>query len=193
MYKLPGQEELLYYMLYAGAALLSMIASIYLLLRRGNAFASDITPPLRLRRWTAALFASMTLSHVAYLPGVFLTSDDDILLCNLIGGLIDSITCFPLAIIVLFTMMQDRRRPLWPIAVMFAPIAVGNAFNFITRSYAFHGLNNIYGTRGQTVRTVVARQLCRPGTQGGVAELLDTDRHPADVRLLCVWSRVAGL
>ena len=32
MYKLPGQEELLYYMLYAGAALLSMIASIYLLL-----------------------------------------------------------------------------------------------------------------------------------------------------------------
>ena len=89
MYKLPGQEELLYYMLYAGAALLSMIASIYLLLRRGNAFASDITPPLRLRRWTAALFASMTLSHVAYLPGVFLTSDDDILLCNLIGTLLD--------------------------------------------------------------------------------------------------------
>ena len=144
MYKLPGQEELLYYMLYAGAALLSMIASIYLLLRRGNAFASDITPPLRLRRWTAALFASMTLSHVAYLPGVFLTSDDDILLCNLIGGLIDSITCFPLAIIVLFTMMQDRRRPLWPIAVMFAPIAVGNAFNFITRSYAFLPIAYIY-------------------------------------------------
>ena len=45
MYKLPGQEELLYYMLYTGAALLSMIASIYLLLRRGNAFAHDITPP----------------------------------------------------------------------------------------------------------------------------------------------------
>ena len=105
-------------MLYAGAALLSMIASIYLLLRRGNAFASDITPPLRLRRWTAALFASMTLSHVAYLPGVFLTSDDDILLCS--------------------------RRPLWPIAVMFAPIAVGNAFNFITRSYAFLPIAYIY-------------------------------------------------
>ena len=122
-------------MLYAGAALLSMIASIYLLLRRGNAFASDITPPLRLRRWTAALFASMTLSHVAYLPGVFLTSDDDILLCNLIGTLLDCMIVCPLVIVLLLSMLQDRRRPLWPIAVMFAPIAVGNAFNFITRSY----------------------------------------------------------
>ena len=144
MYKLPGQEELLYYMLYAGAALLSMIASIYLLLRRGNAFASDITPPLRLRRWTAALFASMTLSHVAYLPGVFLTSDDDILLCNLIGTLLDCMIVCPLVIVLLLSMLQDRRRPLWPIAVMFAPIAVGNAFNFITRSYAFLPIAYIY-------------------------------------------------
>ena len=144
MYKLPGQEELLYYMLYAGAALLSMIASIYLLLRRGNAFASDITPPLRLRRWTAALFASMTLSHVAYLPGVFLTSDDDILLCNLIGTLLDCMIVCPLVIVLLLSMLQDRRRPLWPIAVMFAPIAVGNAFNFITRSYAFLPIVYVY-------------------------------------------------
>ena len=144
MYKLPGQEELLYYMLYAGAALLSMIASIYLLLRRGNAFASDITPPLRLRRWTAALFASMTLSHVAYLPGVFFTSDDDILLCNLIGTLLDCMIVCPLVIVLLLSMLQDRRRPLWPIAVMFAPIAVGNAFNFITRSYAFLPIVYVY-------------------------------------------------
>ena len=43
MYKLPGQEELLYYMLYTAAALLSLIASLYLLLRRGNAF--DTTEP----------------------------------------------------------------------------------------------------------------------------------------------------
>ncbi|MBQ3579472.1 MAG: helix-turn-helix transcriptional regulator, partial [Bacteroidales bacterium] len=41
-------------------------------------------------------------------------------------------------------MLQDRRRPLWPIAVMFAPIAVGNAFNFITRSYAFLPIAYIY-------------------------------------------------
>ena len=103
------REETLYIMLYAAVTMLSLIACCYLLFRRGNAFAPDITPPVRLRRWMAALFASFTLSHVVYLPGVFLTSDDDILLCSLIGGLIDSITCFPLAIIVLFTIMQDRR------------------------------------------------------------------------------------
>ena len=136
MYKLPGQEELLYYMLYAGAALLSMIASIYLLLRRGNAFAPDITPPTRLRRWTAAFFTALTLSHLWYLPSVFLSSDDDILLCNLIGALLESMTVIPLVIVVLLCMLRDRRRPLWPVAVMVAPLVVGMAVCVISRSDA---------------------------------------------------------
>ena len=102
MYKLPGQEELLYYMLYAGAALFSMIASIYLLLRRGNAFAPDIKSSARLRRWTAVFFGAMTLSHVWYMPGVFLTSDDDIVLHDLVGGLLDYLTVIPLSIVVMF-------------------------------------------------------------------------------------------
>ena len=123
-------------MLYAGAALLSMIASIYLLLRRGNAFAPDITPPTRLRRWTAAFFAAMTLSHISYLPGVFLSSDDDILLCNLIGALLESMTVIPLVIVVLLCMLRDRRRPLWPVAVMVAPLVVGMAVCVISRSDA---------------------------------------------------------
>ena len=130
------REETLYIMLYAAVTMLSLIACCYLLFRRGNAFAPDITPPVRLRRWMAALFASMTLSHVVYLPEIYLTSDDDILLCNLIGGLIDSITCFPLAIIVLFTIMQDRRRPLWPVAVMVAPLIVGMVWCVVSRSDA---------------------------------------------------------
>ncbi len=149
MYKLPGQEELLYYMLYTAAALFSLIASCYLLLRRGNAFVSDVTPPVRLRRWTAALFASMTLSHVTYLPGVFLTSDDDILLCNLIGGLIDSMTVIPLAIVVLLCMLQDRKRPQWAVAVMVAPLVVGMVMCVVSRSDAFlqmaHGYLLIMG------------------------------------------------
>ena len=130
------KEETLYIMLYAAVTMLSLIACCYLLFRRGNAFAPDITSPVRLRRWMAALFASLTLSHVAYLPCVFLSSDDDILLCSLIGGLIDSITFFPLAIIVLFTMMQDRRRPLWPVAVMVAPLIVGMVWCIVSRSDA---------------------------------------------------------
>ena len=125
MYKPPGQEELLFYMLYTAAALLSLIASCYLLFRRGNAFDQDITPPVRLRRWTAAFFAAMTLSHMAYLPGIFLSSADDIQLCYLIGALLDCTTVIPLAIVVLLCMLQDRRRPLWPAWVMVAPLVVG--------------------------------------------------------------------
>ena len=140
MYKLPGQEELLFYMLYTTAAVLSLIACCYLLLRRGNAFAFDIKTPKRLRRCTAALFAAMTLSHVAYLPGVFLTSDDDILLCNLVGGLIDSMTVFPLAILIMFYMLQDRRRALWPIWALVVPLVVGMAVCVVSHSDAFLSL-----------------------------------------------------
>jgi len=51
-------------MFYAVLAALSLVACFYLLFRRGNAFARDITPPVRLRRWTAVFFAAMTLSHL---------------------------------------------------------------------------------------------------------------------------------
>ena len=127
MYKLPGQEELLFYMLYTTAAVLSLIACCYLLFRRANAIAPDITSPVRLRRWTAVFFAALTLSHLWYLPSVFLSSVDDILLCNSIGALLDCMIVYPLMIVVLLCMLQDRRRPLWPVAVMVAPLVVGIA------------------------------------------------------------------
>ena len=123
---------------------MAMMASCYLLFRRGNAFAPDITTPARLRRWAAAFFAGFALNHIWYMPILFLSSSEDIMLCDLIGGLLDSMTVFPLMIVVLFTMLQDRRRPMWPIAVMFAPIVVGNVFNFTTRSYDFLPIVYIY-------------------------------------------------
>ena len=135
MYKLPGQEEFLFYMLYTAAAMLSLIASCYLWFRRGNAFAPDITSSIRLRRWTATLFAAMTLSHVWYIPGSFYISDDDIILHDLVGGLLDSITVVPLAIITMLYMLQDRKRPLWPVAVMIAPIVAGIAVCIAKVSY----------------------------------------------------------
>ena len=127
MYKLPGQEELLFYMLYTTAAVLSLIASCYLLFRRANAIAPDITSPVRLRRWTAVFFAALTLSHLWYLPSVFLSSVDDILLCNSIGALLDCMIVYPLVVVVLLCILQDRRRPLWPVAVMVSPLVVGIA------------------------------------------------------------------
>ena len=138
------RQDTLFIILYSMVTATAVLASCYLLFRQGNAFAKDVTPPARLRRWAAAFFAAFALNHVWYMPIFFLSSSEDIMMTDLIGGLLDSMTVFPLMIIVLFAMLQDRRRPLWPIAVMFAPIAVGNAFNFITRSYAFLPIVYVY-------------------------------------------------
>ena len=129
------REDPLYIMLYAVVITMAMMASCYLLFRRANAIAPDVTPPVRLRRWTAALFASIALGHMWYIPLFFLTSPEDVRSYDLVGGLLDSLTVIPLEIAVLFVMLQDRQRPLWPIAVMLAPIIVGNAFSAATHSY----------------------------------------------------------
>jgi AraC-like DNA-binding protein len=128
------QENILFLMFYASVAMLSLIACCYLLFRRGNAIAPDITPPVRLRRWTAAFFACAALCHLWYLPMYFLTSSDDIMLGSLIAGLLDLMTVTPLTIVILLTMLQDRRRPLWPVAVMIAPLIAGLAWCVATRS-----------------------------------------------------------
>jgi len=85
MYEQQIHEDILYCMFYAAVAMLSLIACCYLLLRRANAIAPDVTPPLHLRHLTAAFFAAMTLSHIWYMPIVFLSSSEDILLSYLIG------------------------------------------------------------------------------------------------------------
>ena len=128
------KETILFFMFYASVAMLALIACCYLLFRQGNAFAKDITPPTRLRRWTAAFFGSVALCHLWYLPMYFLTSPDDVKLGSLIAGLLDSMTIIPLTIIVLLTMLQDRRRPLWPVAVMIAPLIVGLTWCIASRS-----------------------------------------------------------
>ena len=115
---------------------MAMIASFYLLFRRANAIAPDVTSSVRLRRWTGAFFASVALSHVWYMPIFFLSSSEDIVMTDLIGGLLDFITFFPLAIIVLFAMLQDRRRPLWPVAAMMAPLVAVGIFTAANRTYA---------------------------------------------------------
>ena len=126
--------EEIFLMFYASVAMLSLIACCYLLFRRSNAIAPDVTPPVRLRRWTAAFFAAITLCHLWYMPMYFLTSSDDMMLGYLIAGLLDSMTSIPLTIVVLLTMLQDRRRPLWPVFVIIAPIVVGLAWCIISRS-----------------------------------------------------------
>ena len=114
--------------------MLALIACCYLLFRRSNAIAPDVTPPTRLRRWTAAFFATIAMCHIWYLPTYFLTSPDEVMLGYLIAGWLDCMTVIPLMIIILLTMLQDRRRPLWPVCVIMAPLVVGLAWYIVSRS-----------------------------------------------------------
>jgi AraC-like DNA-binding protein len=138
------RQDTLFIILYSVVTAMAAMASCYLLFRRANGIAPDITTPVRLRRWGAAFLASIALSHAWYMPVFFLTSNDDITMCDLVGGLFDTMTFFPLAIVVLLTMLQDRRRPLWPVAAMMAPIVAGGVFGVAARSYAFLPIAYVY-------------------------------------------------
>ena len=144
MYEQEFQGDVLYLMLYAVVAALNLVASCYLLFRRANAFAPDVTSPIRLRRWTAAFFAAMTLSHLWYMPSIYLTSSDDKMLCYSIGALLDYITTFPLAIVILFAMLQDRRRPLWLAWVMIIPLVIIMALYIANHNEALLSMSNAY-------------------------------------------------
>ena len=134
------REDTLYIMLYAAVTVIAMLASCYLLFRRANAIAPDVTPPVRLRRWTAAFFAVFVVNHVWYMgPTFFLTSSEDIKITNLVGGLLDCMTFFPLAIVVLLSPCPSVD---WLFAV------------------DEYRLNNIYGPRVETIRPLASRQLC---------------------------------
>ena len=137
------RDDTLFGMLYAVVSALFLAACCYLLFRQGNAFARDVTPPVRLRRWTAAYFAATALCHLWYMQIFFLTSVEDIVVTDLIGGLLDSVVV-PLVIIVMLNMLQDRRRPLWPIALMIVPLVVGAVFSIATFSYAVVPMLYVY-------------------------------------------------
>lgn len=131
-------------MLYGAVAMMSLMACCYLLFRRSNAVAPDVTSSVRLRRWTATFFACIALSHIWYLPIFFLSSNEEIMLNYFVGALLDFMTLIPSAIALLLVMLQDRRRPLWPICVIVAPPIVVLAVGFASRSLALLPLLYVY-------------------------------------------------
>ena len=144
MYDHQTQGEFFYAMLYGAVAMMSLMACCYLLFRRSNAVAPDVTSSVRLRRWTATFFACIALSHIWYLPISFLSSNEEIMLNYFVGALLDFMTLIPSAIALLLVMLQDRRRPLWPICVIVAPPIVVLAVGFASRSLALLPLLYVY-------------------------------------------------
>ena len=90
-----------------------LIAAVYLLFRRGNAIALDVTPPVRLRRWTASFFAVTTLAHVWWLL-FYLYSGDLQSLAYMVLAMLDCVLLFVTFAGMLLAMLQDRRRPVQP-------------------------------------------------------------------------------
>ena len=129
-------DIILLFMLYGVGTATAAGACLYLLLRRANAIAPEVTSPVRLRRWTAAFFAVLAIGHLWYLPAAVLT-DEDITVCMLVGGLLDCMTVIPLVTVLLLCMLQDRQRPLWPVGVMTAPLVVLMVAGIVNRSEAY--------------------------------------------------------
>ena len=107
-------EEALYFILYGMTGMAALIACAYLLLRRGNAFAAGITPPLRLRRWAASFFAAIVASHLWWMI-FYSTSGEFLSPAHIISSVLDCITLITTISGTLLSLLQDRRRPVWPI------------------------------------------------------------------------------
>ena len=129
-------EDAIFVMLYAVVTVLAALGCVYLLFRRGNAFAADVTPPLRLRRWTAAFLAVIALGHVWYWPAMVFSPSETVERCMLIGGLLDCLLTIPVALVVMLCMLQDKRRPLWPVWLAMVPLVIMMGVSIANRSEA---------------------------------------------------------
>lgn len=108
MYGQQSLQDYLFLMLYGGVAILAVIAALYLLFRRANAFAPNVTPPKSLRRWVSAFFIVMALSHVWwYVIGIYWLTDNRLVRIITVT-LLDRITFVPLAMGLLLDMLRIK-------------------------------------------------------------------------------------
>lgn len=137
MYEHEGLSDIFFIMLYGGVTMMAMLAGLYLWLRSGNALNSEMESPKGLRRWAAAFLASVAASHVwwSLLGTIWLT--DDRLIRNIVAITLDRVTFVPLMMCFLLRMLQNRRRPLWPVAAAMVPFIVVAVVAIATRNENF--------------------------------------------------------
>ena len=104
-------EMIFFFILYGITGVVPLMAAVYLLLRRGNAFAPGVTPPVRLRRWAAAFFAVAALGHVWwYLFYVY--SRDLHSACYVVVAVLDGVALLTTIAGTLLAMLQDEEMVL---------------------------------------------------------------------------------
>ena len=128
-------EVILFFIIYGITGVIPLIAAVYLLLRRGNAFAPGVEPPVRLRRWAASFFVVSSLGHVWWYLFCLYSGDVNSAAYVLVAVL----DCVELLITMagtLLAMLQDRRRPVWPALVALVPLlAFGGIQLFYPNQY----------------------------------------------------------
>jgi len=115
MEEMNTYTEFLFRILFSSVATLAFAASFYLWLRRSNAFAPDINPPLRLRRWAAAFLAAAGASQLYWLFIYYSPFEGDLFHRALLCLALDSVMSTPAIMCTMLVLLQDRRRPLWPV------------------------------------------------------------------------------
>ena len=130
-------QLILFFIIYGVTGAVPLIAALYLLLRRGNAFAPDVTPPLRLRRWAASFFIMAALGHVWWYFFYVYSRDFHSLdaMVHSAGYMavvvLDCVTLLTTLAGTLLSMLQDRRRRIWPVFVAMVPfVALGGVLLF---------------------------------------------------------------
>ena len=113
-------QSILFFILYGISGVVPFLAALYLLLRPYNIFSADINPPMRLRRWAASFFAFTALSHLWWLLFLIYSNNMDSLCYQLII-LTDTMLLLTTIAGTMLSMLQDRRRPMWPVLVAMLP------------------------------------------------------------------------
>ena len=136
-------DIILFFILYGITGVVPLIAAIYLLLRRGNAFAPDITPPLRLRHWASAFFLMAFWGHIWWF--LFYIYSFDIQSVGYV--VIVALDCLTLLITIagtLLAMLQDRKRPVWPAIAAMIPFFVLGVLQIFYPDGLFISIASVY-------------------------------------------------
>ena len=136
-------EVILFFILYGITGAMPFFAAVYLLLRRGNAFAPDVTPPVRLRRWAAAFFAVAALGHVWWYL-FYIYSRDLQSASYVVVGVLDCVALLTTIAGTLLAMLQDRQRPVWPVFVVMIPFVALGVLQILIPEKSFMIIATIY-------------------------------------------------
>lgn len=125
LFEQTSVQSILFFALYGVTGAMPLIAALYLLLRPCNVFSASIKPPVRLRRWAAAFFAFSALAHVWWLLFYIYSRDFDSAAYKLVV-ITDCVLLLTTIAGTMLSMLQDRRRPVWPVFVAMLPfVALG--------------------------------------------------------------------